>query len=82
MHTIFVNYEDAMIYSAISKGLICVCSWGSRMRGKVSDERILKKKIVAENGPNLVGDILTELRNSANFRVIKKITLYRIIKFN
>lgn len=38
------------------------------MRGKGSNERILKKKIVAENGPILVGDILTELRNSVNFK--------------
>lgn len=57
-----------MIYSAVSKGLMRVCSWGSRMRGKGSNERILKKKITAENDPNLAGDILTELRNSANFK--------------
>lgn len=53
------------------------------MRGKASNERILKKKIVVENGPSLVGDMLMELRNFANFKQCKflKVTLYRTIKF-
>lgn len=32
-----------MIFREVSKGLLYVCSGGSKMRGKVINERVLKK---------------------------------------